>query len=158
MIDLGISKLALIGVVALIVVGPEKLPRVARMAGAFLGKAQRYVADVKAEVNRSMELEELKKMKDSMESAARDVEQSVQTQSAEFEKSWKDVTNGLEEGSFTPDLSQPRYPEYKRPDKNWRLKQGATPNWYKARHGVRTKALSGAARVARFRPRGTGVQ
>lgn len=157
MIDLGISKLALIGVVALIVVGPEKLPRVARMAGAFLGKAQRYVADVKAEVNRSMELEELKKMKDSMESAARDVEQSVQTQSAEFEKSWKDVTNGLEEGSFTPDLSLPRYPQYKRPDKNWRLKQGATPQWYKARQGVRTKALSGAARVARFRPRGTGV-
>ena len=71
MIDLGISKIALIGAVALIVIGPEKLPRVARTVGALLGKAQRYVADVKAEVNRSMDLEELKKMKDTVESAAR---------------------------------------------------------------------------------------
>jgi len=60
-LDLGISKIALIGVVALIVIGPEKLPRVARTVGALLGKAQRYVADVKAEVNRSMDLDELKK-------------------------------------------------------------------------------------------------
>ena len=78
MIDLGISKLALIGAVALVVIGPEKLPKVARTVGALLGKAQRYVADVKAEVNRSMDLEVLKKMKDSMESAARDVEQSAE--------------------------------------------------------------------------------
>ncbi len=157
MIDLGISKLALIGVVALIVVGPEKLPRVARMAGAFLGKAQRYVSDVKAEVNRSMELEELKKMKDSMESAARDVEQTVQTQGAEFEKSWSDVTAGLESTATAVADMPAMHPQYKRPDKNWRLKQGATPQWYKARHGVRTKALSGAARVARYRPRPTGT-
>ena len=51
--------MVLIGAVALIVIGPEKLPRVARTVGTLLGKAQRYVADVKAEVNRSIELEEL---------------------------------------------------------------------------------------------------
>ena len=61
MIDFGFDKLALIGAVALVVIGPEKLPRVARTVGHLLGKAQRYVADVKAEVNRSIELEELKK-------------------------------------------------------------------------------------------------
>src|SRR4249919_175858 len=77
MIDFGFDKLALIGAVALIVIGPEKLPRVARTVGHFLGKAQRYVADVKAEVNRSIELEELKKMKTEFEDAARNVEQSV---------------------------------------------------------------------------------
>ena len=66
MIDLGISKLALIGAVALIVIGPEKLPRVARTVGTLLGKAQRYVADVKAEVNKAMELDEIKKMKETM--------------------------------------------------------------------------------------------
>ena len=55
MIDIGLSKMALIGAVALIVIGPEKLPRVARTVGTLLGKAQRYVSDVKAEVNRSME-------------------------------------------------------------------------------------------------------
>ncbi|HEX5698440.1 MAG TPA: twin-arginine translocase TatA/TatE family subunit, partial [Rhodoferax sp.] len=48
MIDLGISKLVMIGAVALIVIGPEKLPRVARTVGTLLGKAQRYVSDVKA--------------------------------------------------------------------------------------------------------------
>ena len=56
MIDFGFDKLALIGAVALIVIGPEKLPRVARTVGHMLGKARRYVADVKAEVNRSIEL------------------------------------------------------------------------------------------------------
>ena len=77
MIDFGFDKLALISAVALIVIGPEKLPRVARTVGTLLGKAQRYVADVKAEVNRSIELEELKKMKTEFEDAARNVEQSV---------------------------------------------------------------------------------
>ena len=77
MIDFGFDKIALIGAVALIVIGPEKLPRVARTVGHLLGKAQRYVADVKAEVNRSIELEELKKMKTQFEDAAHDVEQTV---------------------------------------------------------------------------------
>jgi sec-independent protein translocase protein TatB len=142
-IDLGISKMALIGAVALVVIGPEKLPRVARTVGTLLGKAQRYVADVKAEVNRSMDLDELKKMRETVEGAARDVENSIQTQASDFEKSWTDTTDAALE---------PDYPHYKHPNKNWRLKQGATPHWYKARNGVRTKALSGAARVARFRP------
>ena len=61
MIDFGFDKIALIGAVALIVIGPEKLPKVARTVGHLFGKAQRYVADVKAEVNRSIELDELKK-------------------------------------------------------------------------------------------------
>ena len=142
-----------IGAVALVVIGPEKLPRVARTVGTLLGKAQRYVADVKAEVNRSMELDELKKMKETMESAARDVEHTVQTSASDFEKNWSDATQGV---TMTPATIEPPPPEYKRPNKKWRLKQGATPQWYKARNGVRTKALSGAARVARFRPQRLG--
>ena len=63
MIDLGVSKLALIAVVALVVVGPERLPKVARMAGNLFGRAQRYMADVKSEVNRQMEIEEFKQLK-----------------------------------------------------------------------------------------------
>ena len=152
MIDLGISKIALIGAVALIVIGPEKLPRVARTVGALLGKAQRYVADVKNEVNRSMELDELKKIKDTMESAARDVESSVQTSASDFEKSWAETT-ALASDSSVDAPGMISFPEYKHPGKNWRLKQGATPQWFKSRSGVRTKALSGAARVARYRPK-----
>lgn len=144
--------MALIGAVALIVIGPEKLPRVARMVGTMLGKAQRYVADVKAEVNRSMELDELKKMKETVEDAARDVGQTVQGAATDFEKQWSDVTAGLE-GSAPSPVWEPAAPVYKHPGKNWRLKRGATPQWYKARQGVRTRALSGAARVARHRPR-----
>lgn len=159
MIDLGISKLALIGAVALVVIGPEKLPKVARTVGTLLGKAQRYVADVKAEVNRSMELDELKKMKESMESAAKDVTSSMQSTAQDFEKSWAEATAGLDNssGSGHSDalsaLGQSLVPEYKRPDKNWRLKRKAMPQWYKSQAGVRTRVQSGAARVARFRPK-----
>jgi sec-independent protein translocase protein TatB len=149
-IDIGISKMALVGAVALIVIGPEKLPGVARTVGTLLGKARRYVADVKAEVTRSMELDELKKMKETVEGAARDVENSIQTNASDFEKSW----NSDSDAAATADLENAlvNYPEYRHPKKKWRVKQGAMPNWYKARAGVRTKALSGAARVARFRP------
>lgn len=134
----------MIGAVALIVIGPEKLPKVARMVGTFLGKAQRYVAEVKSEVDRSIALDELKKMRDSVETAAHEVQSAVQTQAADIEEAWEQ----------TAALSnEPTYPKYQRPKKNWRLKQGAIPHWYKARSGIRHKALSGAARVARYRPR-----
>ena len=135
MIDFGFDKIALIGAVALIVIGPEKLPRVARTVGHLVGKAQRYVADVKAEVNRSIELEELQKMKSQFETAARDV-------------SGVDGYDGI---GHT--LSSPT-PAYKRPNKRWRLKRSAVPRWYKQRAGVRGHVQSGAARVARFRPPG----
>src|ERR1700750_3068596 len=141
--------MALIGVVALIVIGPEKMPRVARTVGTLLGKAQRYVNDVKAEVNRSMELDELRKMKETVESAARDVEHSVSTAAADFEKQWGEA---LDTTHAPLPLPEPSYPEYRHPKKKWRVKQGAVPQWYKARTGVRTRALSGAARVARYRP------
>jgi len=166
MIDIGISKLALIGAVALVVIGPEKLPRVARTVGTLLGKAQRYVADVKAEVNRSMELDELKKMKESVETAVHDVEKSVHNTTAELEKDWRDATGDLEaayNSSSTSSLasdfsgfgsaSSTVTPAYKNPGKNFRLKRAAVPRWYKARAGVRTHVQSGAARMARFRPK-----
>jgi sec-independent protein translocase protein TatB len=159
MIDFGFDKLALIGAVALVVIGPEKLPRVARTVGHLLGKAQRYVADVKAEVNRSIELEELKKMKTHVEEAARDVEQKVNSEirdaSDSFEQSWQDATSvlntsGYEDASaYATPLSEP---PSARPKKNWRIKRSAVPQWYKQRQGVRRHVQSGAARVARFRP------
>jgi len=152
-IDLGVSKMALIGVVALIVIGPEKLPRVARTVGALLGKAQRYVSDVKSEVSRSMELDELRKMKDSVAGAAKDMENTIQSNTSEIEKSWAEAT-GMNDNSQTGNSYEipDSYPAYRHPNKRWRVKRGAMPSWYKARTGTRTRALSGAARVARYRP------
>jgi sec-independent protein translocase protein TatB len=161
MIDFGFDKIALIGAVALIVIGPEKLPKVARTIGHLFGKAQRYAADVRAEVNRSIELDELKKMKTDFETAARDVQQSVSSEinsaTSAFQKDWTALSHDVTSGT---DLQEPHdafpesVPDYKHPGKNWRLKRGATPQWYKHKNGIRTRALSGAARVARFRPPG----
>ena len=155
MIDFGFDKIALIGAVALIVIGPEKLPRVARTVGHLIGKAQRYVSDVKAEVSRSIELEELKKMKSTFEDAARDVEQTVSSEihqtTSDLNSSWNDTSTLLPQNSGQHDDLTPPL-EYKHPKKHWRLKRGAMPQWYKQRNGIRGKAQSGAARVARFRP------
>ena len=148
MIDIGITKLAIIGGIALVVIGPDKLPGLAKTIGTLIGRARRYVADVKSEVSRSMELDELKKMKDTVENAARDVENSIQTSAADFEKSWSDATDGALSSFDASEIS----PVYKHPKKKWRLKQGAIPSWYKSRAGLRTNAMSGAARVARYRP------
>jgi sec-independent protein translocase protein TatB len=149
-IDIGVTKLAIVGAIALLVIGPEKLPSLAKTVGTLLGRARRYVADVKDEVNRSMELDELKKMKDTVESAARDVENSIQAGTADFERSWTQTTE-LTSSALSAE-GMLGFPEYKHPGKKWRVKKSATPRWYKARSGVRTNALSGAARVARFRP------
>ena len=108
------------------------------------------MADVKAEVNRSIELEEFKKMKESVEGASKEVESAIQTQAGDFEKTWAEVTDTASHAPVAEGLIS--HPAYSHPGKKWRVKQGATPTWYKARSGIRTKALSGAARVARYRP------
>jgi sec-independent protein translocase protein TatB len=82
MFDIGFSELMVIAVVALIVIGPERLPKVARTMGHLFGRLQRYVNDVKADINREIELDELRKFKSSFEDAAREVEQTVQSEAA----------------------------------------------------------------------------
>lgn len=78
MFDIGFSELIVIAVVALIVIGPERLPRVARTAGHLLGRLQRYVNDVKSDINREMQLEELKKLQTQVQDSARSFENSIQ--------------------------------------------------------------------------------
>ncbi|PNM91373.1 Sec-independent protein translocase protein TatB [Achromobacter xylosoxidans] len=77
MFDVSLTELMVIGVVALIVIGPERLPKVARTVGHLLGRAQRYVNDVKSDIQREIELDELRKFKSEMETAAQDVQQSL---------------------------------------------------------------------------------
>jgi len=93
MFDIGFTELLLISVVALIVIGPERLPRVARTVGHLAGRLQRYVADVKADINREIELDELRKMRDSMQQAASNFETSVQT---ELDKTATDLNKAVE--------------------------------------------------------------
>ncbi len=77
MFDIGFSEIIVIAVVALIVIGPERLPKVARTLGHLFGRMQRYVNDVKADISREMQLDELRKLQSSMQDAARSIEQSV---------------------------------------------------------------------------------
>jgi sec-independent protein translocase protein TatB len=77
MFDVGISEIAVIGVVALVVLGPERLPKVARTAGHMFGRLQRYVANVKADINREMEMSDLSKVKEEVQSAVKSFEQTV---------------------------------------------------------------------------------
>jgi sec-independent protein translocase protein TatB len=94
MFDIGFSELLIIGLVALIVIGPEKLPRVARTVGHLAGRLQRYVSDVKSDSNREIELEDLKKMRDSMEEAATEMRSSVQ---AELTKTETDLNKTVQD-------------------------------------------------------------
>jgi len=145
--DIGVTKLAIVSGIALIVIGPEKLPGLARTFGTLLGRARRYVADVKQEVNRSMDLDELRKAQATLQDAAQAVQSSI-------DQSATAIENSIAEASAQDANSEPvpYYSFYRPVKKRWRTKIGATPKWYKARNGVRTRALSGAARVARFRP------
>jgi sec-independent protein translocase protein TatB len=77
MFDIGFSELVVIGIVALVVIGPERLPRAARTAGLLLGRLQRYVRDVKADVSREMQLEDLKNLRAEVQETARDFERSL---------------------------------------------------------------------------------
>jgi sec-independent protein translocase protein TatB len=152
-LDIGFSKLFIIGGIALVVIGPERLPKVARMVGTMLGRAQRYVAEVKSEVSRSIELDELNKARQAFESAAHDVERSAKDLHQEVDHALSSMGRSVDDDEAQWDLHPQVTPAYIRTKKNWRLKRGATPNWYKHKAGVRTHVQSGAARVARFRPR-----
>lgn len=85
MFDLGFSEIAVVAVVALVVLGPERLPKVARTAGHLFGRLQRYVSGVKADIAREMEASELSKIKEEVETAARSFESSVKEQVSSFE-------------------------------------------------------------------------
>ena len=94
MFDIAFTELMVIGLVALIVIGPEKLPRMARTVGHLAGRLQRYVSDVKADINREIELDELRKMRDSMQQAASEMQSSVES---EVNKTETDLNKAVEE-------------------------------------------------------------
>lgn len=91
MFDVGFSEMMVIAVVALVVIGPERLPRVARTLGFWFGRLQRYVNDVKADINREVELEDLRKFKSQFEEAASGVENEIRSEVAKAESTFNSV-------------------------------------------------------------------
>lgn len=146
----------MVGAVALVVIGPERLPGVARTVGRYVGKLQRYMRDLKAELNRSIEADDLKKMKAELEASARDLEQSARDLEHKIAQGAAAVASGLQsESDVDWDAEEAEYnylKNFQPVRKNWRTKRQAIPRWYRNRHGVRTRVQSAAARVARHRP------
>ena len=102
MLDMSFSEIAVIGVVALVVLGPERLPKVARTAGHLFGRLQRYVATVKADINREMDTSELAKIKQEVQDAARSFEQSVQQHANVVEKETSAISQAVEKQATLP--------------------------------------------------------
>jgi len=111
MFDISFTEMLVIGVIALVVIGPERLPKVARTIGHLVGRAQRYVSDVKTDIQREVELDELRKLKDQMQDAAQSVKSSLEnTETAmrqpleAFEQSTMATLNELKTPLGTPDM------------------------------------------------------
>jgi sec-independent protein translocase protein TatB len=152
------------------------LPRVARTAGALFGRAQRYINDVKAEVTREIELDELRRMKTDFEAAARNAETTIhdnlRKHETELNDAWNagtsvapSVAGGADPAAFAGDPTSTvgidgapsrRYvgtaPAAAAKRRSWRAKQAAVPTWYKRATLRRTRVQSGAARVAQHTP------
>jgi sec-independent protein translocase protein TatB len=96
MFDIGFSELFVIGIVALVVIGPERLPKVARTAGVLFGRLQRYVTQVKSDISREMEMAELTKVKTEFESAARSFKTDIESKGAEVEREMREAQASIE--------------------------------------------------------------
>jgi sec-independent protein translocase protein TatB len=113
MFDIGLSELVVCGIVALVVIGPERLPKVARTLGVLFGRLQRYVTQVKADINREMDLAELGKVKSEIESAARSFQGDIETQARDVEREMREAQTSIERSLDTavPEAQPPAAPE-----------------------------------------------
>jgi sec-independent protein translocase protein TatB len=138
MFDFDMSKMAVIGVVALVVLGPDRLPRVARTTGALLGRAQRYVSNVQAEVDRQIRMDELRKVKSSIEQTVADVqgsvERTVRQQAGELQSGVDSMATQLKEA--LPDVYLPSVHE---------RGGDAQAEWFKTRPAQLDVAMQGDA-------------
>ena len=99
MFDIGFSEIVVIGVVALIVIGPERLPKTARTVGLLFGRLQRYVNDVKADISREIELDELRRLQREMHGAAQDLEQSMKSAANDVASGVRNVESELNQAA-----------------------------------------------------------
>jgi sec-independent protein translocase protein TatB len=97
MLDIGFSELMVIGMVALVVIGPKDLPRVARTAGHLMGRLRRYVSDVKSDISREMEIAEFRSMQENLQESARELQESFTRQTEEIKESFTRQTEEIEQ-------------------------------------------------------------
>ncbi len=165
MFGIDVEKIVIIATVALIVIGPERLPRVARTLGTLFGRMQRYMADVRAEVSREMQLDELRNVGGEVRQAVSKFSAGLQNEVEQSRSNILAAVSGSGEndaatlgGVATPlSPSSPFSPSKRnRWRRNRAARQSATPQWYRQSQRRKTRVLSAAARVARYRSRGTG--
>lgn len=114
MFDIGFTELLVIGVVALLVIGPERLPKVARTAGAWMGRLNRYVSEVKGDINRELRMEELRKLQEEMKASAQKYELMAAEAGQEIKREAEDVDKVIQAMSLTDGgLSQREYDKVK---------------------------------------------
>lgn len=173
MIDIGLSQIALIGAVALVVVGPERLPRLARMSGKLFGRAQRYINDIKSEVSREVELEQLRTLRQDIQESAGSIRQALAENASQPERepaaasaspapaaasdrvppasareSFASFPVAPERIALTPEWVGRKAKHFRQ---NKLARASAIPAWHKRQHGRRTCASSNAARAAQTR-------
>ena len=131
MFDVGFSELMVIAIVALVVIGPERLPKVARTAGLLFGRLQRYVNDVKADISREMQLDELKKMQAEMRDSVRSFEHGITSEMQSVEQSVEEVVRqgpGISSASLTIEDVQAREMTEHEKEKMEKTGPGAMPS------------------------------
>jgi sec-independent protein translocase protein TatB len=136
MFDFSFSELALIGAVALVVLGPERLPKVARTVGEWAGKAQRYVSQVKSDITREMEVAELKKLQEQARDVARSIETSVKEGVSGLQSDLNSTATALNSGFETSSTSPAESTDSSTADYSW---EGAGDSWQSHRFRRRYK-------------------
>ena len=136
MFDFSFGELAVIGAVALVVLGPERLPKVARTAGEWAGKAQRYVSQVKNDITREMEVAELKKLQEQAREVARSIETSVQAGVSGLQSDLNSTANALNSGLQGASGTEPAATGTGTSDYSW---EGAGDGWQSHRFQRRYK-------------------
>ena len=156
MFNFGVSELMVIAIVGLIVIGPERLPRVARTLGHLFGRMQRYVSDIKADISREVELDELRKLQSSMKEAAQEIEQSVSKQvnylEDEVQQAESETRKTVEEAvqpaagiNLVHSLNPPDYPEEESATPEEKANKEPAPQ---NDSGTKAKSSSSAAKPA----------
>jgi len=147
MLDIGISKILIIGAVALIVIGPQQLPSTAKAIGILWGRLNRYINKLKQEVNTHVNLEELHNLSQQAIQSGNEISQSI---SENLNFNADNLTQNNEDDEYFPRIRNGRY--------SWRLKQHSMPIWYKRSHKIKLQLQNGASRMKRFRYRKNSKQ